>query len=549
MPAKPKKTKQIAMIFIKDVYLSFGHKKLFEGISETIGPRDRIALVGSNGSGKTTFLRMLMGQVNPDEGDVEKPDYATVGYLPQDGVSAKGCTLREEVAKAFSGMTELKEKLDEAEIKLGEMDPEAEEFYDLIDLMGAWEEQMASFEPEKMNSRIEKVMMGMGFSLEDLERKVDEFSGGWQMRIALGKLLLQGPSLLILDEPTNHLDVISQHWLEHYLRKYQGSILVISHDRAFLESVTERTIELKMGTLNKYKGNYGFYLQESAARIERQRKAYVNQKKEIQKEKEFINRFRSNVKKAAMVQSRIKALEKMEVVKPEAEEKKIYFRFPPSPPASQKVVELEGMSKAYGDLRVFQGLDLRIEKGDRIAVVGVNGAGKSTLARILAGVEPYQEGERDVGVNTVIGYFAQHQAEELNPSNEVLAEVEEVCENNPDANPRAALGALLFSGNDVFKKTSVLSGGERNRVALAKLLMKPCNFLVMDEPTNHLDIRSKEVLQEALNLFEGTALIVSHDRSFLDGVVTKVLEISTNKARMLTCNVTEYMERLELETE
>ena len=535
------------MIFIKDVYLSFGHKKLFEGISETIGPRDRIALVGSNGSGKTTFLRMLMGQVNPDEGDVEKPDYATVGYLPQDGVSAKGCTLREEVAKAFSGMTELKEKLDEAEIRLGKMDPEAEEFYDLIDLMGAWEEQMASFEPEKMNSRIEKVMMGMGFSIEDLERKVDEFSGGWQMRIALGKLLLQGPSLLILDEPTNHLDVISQHWLEHYLRKYQGSILVISHDRAFLESVTERTIELKMGALNKYKGNYGFYLKESAARIERQRKAYVNQKKEIQKEKEFINRFRSNVKKAAMVQSRIKALEKMEIIKPEAEEKKIYFRFPPSPPASQKVVELDGMSKAYGDLRVFQGLDLRIEKGDRIAVVGVNGAGKSTLARILAGVEPYQEGERDVGVNTVIGYFAQHQAEELNPSNEVLAEVEEVCENNPDANPRAALGALLFSGNDVFKKTSVLSGGERNRVALAKLLMKPCNFLVMDEPTNHLDIRSKEVLQEALNLFEGTALIVSHDRSFLDGVVTKVLEISTNKARMLTCNVTEYMERLELE--
>ena len=536
------------MIFIKDVYLSFGHKKLFEGISETIGPRDRIALVGSNGSGKTTFLRMLMGQVNPDEGDVEKPDYATVGYLPQDGVSAKGCTLREEVAKAFSGMTELKEKLDDAEIKLGEMDPEAEEFYDLIDLMGAWEEQMASFEPEKMNSRIEKVMMGMGFSLEDLERKVDEFSGGWQMRIALGKLLLQGPSLLILDEPTNHLDVISQHWLEHYLRKYQGSILVISHDRAFLESVTERTIELKMGALNKYKGNYGFYLQEVQRGSKGKGKPMLIKRRRF-KEKEFINRFRSNVKKAAMVQSRIKALEKMEVVKPEAEEKKIYFRFPPSPPASQKVVELEGMSKAYGDLRVFQGLDLRIEKGDRIAVVGVNGAGKSTLARILAGVEPYQEGERDVGVNTVIGYFAQHQAEELNPSNEVLAEVEEVCENNPDANPRAALGALLFSGNDVFKKTSVLSGGERNRVALAKLLMKPCNFLVMDEPTNHLDIRSKEVLQEALNLFEGTALIVSHDRSFLDGVVTKVLEISTNKARMLTCNVTEYMERLELETE
>ena len=267
----------------------------------------------------------------------------------------------------------------------------------------------------------------------------------------------------------------------------------------------------------------------------------------LSKEKEFINRFRSNVKKAALVQSRIKALEKMEIVKVEAEEKKIYFRFPPSPPASQKVVEIENLRKSYDELEVFTGLDLRIEKGDRIAVVGVNGAGKSTLVRILAGVEPFQEGTRDVGVNTVIGYFAQHQAEELNPENDVLTEVEEVLHDNPDANPRAALGALLFSGNDVFKKTSVLSGGERNRVALAKLLMKPCNFLIMDEPTNHLDIRSKEVLQEALNLFDGAAIIVSHDRFFLDGVVTKVLEVSPDKTRMLTCNVTEYMERLDTE--
>jgi len=535
------------MIFIKEVNLAFGHKKIFNHISETIGARDRIALVGSNGSGKTTLLRMLMGEVEPDEGEIQKPDYATVGYLPQDGISVEGHTLREEALSAFAGAVDLKQTLDEAETRLGEMDPDTEEFYDLIDQMGAWEEQLASFEPEKMNARIEKIMMGMGFSVADMDRQVDEFSGGWQMRIALGKLLLQSPSLLILDEPTNHLDIISQHWLEHYLRNYQGAILLISHDRAFLESVTERTIELKLGTLNSYKGNYTFYLKESAARLERQRKASVNQKKEIQKEKEFINRFRSNIKKAAMVQSRIKALEKMEIIKPEAEEKKIYFRFPPSPPASHKVVELEGLEKSYDDLRVFDGLDLRIEKGDRIAVVGVNGAGKSTLVRILAGVEPFQSGTRDVGVNTVIGYFAQHQAEELNPENEVLAEVESSLHDNPDANPRAALGALLFSGNDVFKKTSVLSGGERNRVALAKLLMKPCNFLIMDEPTNHLDIRSKEVLQEALNLFDGTAIIVSHDRSFLDKVVTKVLEVSPSKTRMLTCNVSEYMERLSTE--
>jgi ATP-binding cassette subfamily F protein 3 len=535
------------MIFIKKVNLAFGHKKIFNHISETIGARDRIALVGSNGSGKTTLLRMLMGEVEPDEGEIQKPDYATVGYLPQDGISVEGHTLREEALSAFAGAVDLKQTLDEAETRLGEMDPDTDEFYDLIDQMGAWEEQLASFEPEKMNARIEKIMMGMGFSVADMDRQVDEFSGGWQMRIALGKLLLQSPSLLILDEPTNHLDIISQHWLEHYLRNYQGAILLISHDRAFLESVTERTIELKLGTLNSYKGNYTFYLKESAARLERQRKASVNQKKEIQKEKEFINRFRSNIKKAAMVQSRIKALEKMEIIKPEAEEKKIYFRFPPSPPASHKVVELEGLEKSYDDLRVFDGLDLRIEKGDRIAVVGVNGAGKSTLVRILAGVEPFQGGTRDVGVNTVIGYFAQHQAEELNPENEVLAEVESSLHDNPDANPRAALGALLFSGNDVFKKTSVLSGGERNRVALAKLLMKPCNFLIMDEPTNHLDIRSKEVLQEALNLFDGTAIIVSHDRSFLDKVVTKVLEVSPSKTRMLTCNVSEYMERLSTE--
>ena len=535
------------MIQIQEVSLAYGPQSLFEEISEVIGSLDRIALVGSNGSGKTTLLRMLMGQVEPDSGSIEKPDYATIGYLPQDGISVKGCTLAEEAEKAFADALALRERLDEAEVRLGEMEPDAEEFYDLIDLMGAWEEQLAAYEPEKMKSRIEKVLMGMGFALTDMNRDVAEFSGGWQMRIALSKLLLQAPSLLILDEPTNHMDIVSQHWLEQYLKRYQGALIVISHDRAFLETVTERTLELKLGKLNSYKGNFGFYLKESAARKERQQKASNNQKKVIQKEKEFINRFRSNVKKAAMVQSRIKALDKMEIVKPEAEEKKMYFRFPPSPPASHKVIEVENLKKAYGDNQVFNGLDLRIDKGDRIAIVGVNGAGKSTLVRILAGVEPFQEGERDVGVNTVIGYFAQHQAEELNPVNDVLSEVEEVAEGNPEANPRAALGALLFSGKEALKKTSVLSGGERNRVALAKLLMKPCNCLIMDEPTNHLDIRSKEVLQEALNLFEGTAIIVSHDRSFLDGVVTKVLEVSPQKTRMLTCNVSEYIERLDRE--
>ena len=537
------------VIQIKDVHLAYGHKVLFGEISEVINPLDRIALVGSNGSGKTTLLKMLMGEVEPDSGTILKPDFATVGYLPQDGISATGCTLEEEAHKAFSSALDLQKHLDEAEEQLAEMDTDSEEFYDLIDLMGVWEQQLASYEPEKMKSRIGRIMLGMGFSMEDLSRDIGEFSGGWQMRIALGKLLLKEPTLLILDEPTNHLDIVSQHWLEKYLKGYQGALVVISHDRAFLEAVTQRTLELKLGRLNSFKGNYTFYLEESAARKESLRKAAENQKKVIQKEKEFINRFRSNVKKAAMVQSRIKALEKMEIIKLDQEEKRMFLRFPPSPPASQKVIEVQNLHKAYGDNVVFKGLDLRIEKGDRIAVVGVNGAGKSTMMRILAGVEPFQSGELDTGVNTVIGYFAQHQAEELNPRNDVLTEVEESISSNEDANSRGALGALLFSGNDVFKKTSVLSGGERNRVALAKLLMKPCNCLIMDEPTNHLDIRSKEVLQEALNLFQGTAIIVSHDRSFLDGVVTKVLEVSPQKTRILTCNVSEYIESLDKEIE
>ena len=323
---------------------------------------------------------------------------------------------------------------------------------------------------------------------------------------------------------------------------------MISHDRAFLDEITNRTLELKLGNLNSFKGNYSFYVAESEKRLETLRKAYANQQKEIKETKEWIARFRSNVKKASMVQSRIKALEKMELITLPREEKKIFFRFPPPPPASAKVITISDLHKAYGDNVIFNGLDLRIDKGDRIAVVGVNGAGKSTLARIMADAEPYQSGTVEKGINTVIGYFAQSQAEELNPENTVLEEVEAAAVDNSDANPRGALGALLFSGDEALKKTAVLSGGEKNRVALAKMLMRPCNCMILDEPTNHLDIKSKEVLQEAINLFDGTVIIVSHDRAFLDGVVNKVLEVSPGSTRMLTCNVSEYIERLEQET-
>lgn len=534
------------MISLVDISLTYGRKKLFQEISVTLGARDRIGLVGSNGSGKSTLLKLLLGEVELDGGRIERPDHVTFGYLPQDGITTSGKTLYAEVESAFEDVLLLQRKLDEAGDKMATMDTSTEEFYELIDMMGGWEQQLEDAEPHKMRSRIERILQGLGFAQSDFQRDTAEFSGGWQMRIALAKLLLRTPSLLLLDEPTNHLDIVSQHWVEQYLKHYQGALLVISHDRAFLDTVTNRTLELKLGRLNAYKGNYSFYVEESAARVIQKRKERDNQEKEISRQKDFINRFRSNVKKAGLVQSRLKALEKMDRVELEPEEKKIYFRFPAPPPASAKVIELENVHKAYGDIRVFRGLNLRIDRGDRIAVVGVNGAGKSTLARIMAGVDSIDAGTRETGINTVIGYFAQQQAEELDPANSVFEELEKSLDGTTDANPRAVLGALLFSGDDVFKKISVLSGGERNRVALAKMLMRPANCIILDEPTNHLDIRSKEVLQEAINLYEGTVILVSHDRSFLDAVVSKVLEVRPDGTRLLTCNVSEYIERLEM---
>ena len=536
------------MITINQVTHNFGKKVLFNKINCVINAHDRIALVGSNGSGKTTLLRMLMGELDSDGGSVDKAGYVSVGYLPQDGISVSGKTLFAEAESAFGDILELQKNLEKAEEEMLEMDTSADEYYDLIDLMGEWEQQLEDHEPAKMKSRIERILLGMGFNESDFERDTGEFSGGWQMRIALAKLLLQNPSLIILDEPTNHLDIVSQHWVEQYLKHYQGALIVISHDRAFLDEVTNRTLELKLGNLTTFKGNYSYYVGESDKRLETLRKAYANQQKEIKEVKDWINRFRSNVKKASMVQSRIKALEKMELISIPRDEKKMFFRFPKSPPASAKVITISDLHKAYGDNVIFDGLDLRIDKGDRIAVVGVNGAGKSTLARIMAGTEPYQSGDVEKGINTVLGYFAQSQADELDPNNSVLEEVEKAAVGNDDANPRGALGALLFSGDEALKKTSVLSGGEKNRVALAKMLMHPANCMVLDEPTNHLDIKSKEVLQEAINLYEGTVILVSHDRAFLDGVVNKVLEVSPGSTRMLTCNVSEYIQRLEQET-
>ena len=537
------------MINLVDVSLRYGEKVIYNKISTNIGVRDRIGLVGSNGSGKSTLIKLLLGEAEFDSGEVERPAYVTLGYLPQDGIEAKGESLYDEVSTAFEDALELQKNIDEADEKMVEMDTSSEEYYDLRDQIGAWEQKLEVHEPAKMKSSIEKTLMGLGFEISDLERDTGEFSGGWQMRIALAKLLLKEPSLLLLDEPTNHLDIISQQWLEDYLTRYEGSLMIISHDRAFLDVVTNRTIHLSMGRLSSYNGNYSFYVKQSESDLETLRKKVKNQQAEIQRQKDFINRFRGNVKKASLVQSRMKDLEKMEIIKFPPQEKKIFFRFPPPPPSSAKVIELQNVSKSYGEVQVFKGLDFHIEKGDRLAVVGVNGAGKSTLARILAGVEPFQEGERTLGINTVLAYFAQQQADELDPNKTVLDEVEQASAdaNREESNPRAVLGALLFRKDDVFKKTTVLSGGERNRLALAKMLMKEANTIILDEPTNHLDIKSKEILQDAIREFDGTLILVSHDRNFLDPIVNKVLEVSKAGTRMLTCNVSEYLERLKKE--
>ena len=537
------------MITLNKIEHHYGEKVLYNGFDATIGPRDRIGLVGSNGSGKTTLLKILMGEMEANGGRIEKADYVNIGYLPQDGIQTSGKTLFKEAETAFGDILELQDKIAKADEAMLEMDTSSEEYYDLIDVLGEWEQKLEESQPDRIKSKIERILTGIGFELSDLERDTGEFSGGWQMRIALAKLLLQNPSLIILDEPTNHLDIRSQNWVENYLKNYQGALIVISHDRAFLDTVTNKTYELKLGALNIYKGNYSFFLEQSKKQLDVLRKAHANQQKEIREIKDFINKFRSNVKKASLVQSRIKQLDKMDIITIPRDEKKIFFRFPKPPPSSSKVITINNPHTAYGDNVIFDGLDLRIDNGDRIAVVGVNAAGKSTLARIMAGQEPFQNGSVDKGINTVISYFAQSQAEELNPNNTVLEEVEASAQGNEDANPRAALGAMLFSGDAALKKNTVLSGGERNRVALCKMLMQPANCLILDEPTNHLDLKSKEVLQDAINEFEGTVILVSHDRSFLDGVVNKVLEVSKGSMRMLTCNVSEYIQRIESEME
>lgn len=531
------------MLSLQNISVFFGERTLFKDVSMAIGPHDRIGLVGSNGSGKTTLLRAIAGLHRPDAGAVQKAGYVSVGYLPQEGIASSGKTLYKEAETAFSDVLEVERKLSEVQHTLSHLPHDHKDYPELIEILGELQHRFEEMDAYRIQSKIEQVLMGLGFSVADLERLTEEFSGGWQMRIELAKLLLQEPSVLLLDEPTNHLDIESQQWLEDHLKAYDGAVILVSHDRAFLDELTMRILALDPGKAEEYRGNYSAYVTQSAERKALQDRAIKNQEKFVEKETEFIERFRYKASKARQVQSRIKRLEKMETVEREVDSEKIRFRFPTPPPSGRVVLELEEIHKRYGPLTLFAGLSTKIERGDRIAVVGVNGAGKSTFARILSGTEGFEKGGRKEGHNVTISYYAQHQAEELDLEKTVLEVVEQVAEGPIRTQLRNLLGSFLFHGDDVFKKVSVLSGGEKSRLALAKMLLRPANLLIMDEPTNHLDMQSKTMLQSALSKFEGTLVIVSHDRSFLDPIVNTVMEFSPGTMKKHMGTVSEFLER------
>jgi ATP-binding cassette subfamily F protein 3 len=529
------------MLSLDHISVQFGGRYLFDDLSLMVGPHDRIGLVGSNGAGKTTLLKIIASLSQAESGTVSKAHYITAGYLPQDGVTAIGKTLYKEVETAFENILLVQQELEEAHALLSTQDTASQEYMETLEIYGELQHKLEDLDAFRMQSKIERVLMGLGFSVPDLERQTDEFSGGWQMRIELAKLLLKEPSVLLLDEPTNHLDIESLQWLEEYLHQYNGAIILVSHDRAFLDSITARTFALSLGKMEEYAGNYSFYEKERVIRKELVMNAYKNQQQQLKQTQQFVDRFRYKATKARQVQSRIKQMEKLDLIEIEDEEQEIHFHFPQPQQSGRVVMELKNLQKSYGTHKVFSGLNYTIERGDRIAVVGVNGAGKSTFSRIVAGVEPFNGGERVPGYNTIVSYFAQHQAEELDMSKEVLQIVDEVATGEVRTKLRTILGSFLFRGDDVFKKVKVLSGGEKSRLALSKMLLLPSNFLIMDEPTNHLDMRSKKVLQEALAEFNGTYLIVSHDRAFLDPIVNKVLEFSHGGIRTFLGNVSDYL--------
>ena len=531
------------MIQLTQAGKRFGPKVLFQELDWLITSHDRVGLVGANGTGKTTLLKVLADIDGLDYGTSNRQRGMRCGYLPQDGLSLSGRTVFAECLSVFDDVHNMQREMEELARRMAEVDPESNEYQQIAERFHRLQAEIHSRDGYNIESEVGVVLNGLGFKKEDWERRTEEFSGGWQMRIALAKLLLEKPNLLLLDEPTNHLDLETRNWLEQYLTTYPHAYVLISHDRYFLDVTVNKIAEIWNKKVWFYSGNYEKYLAQKQQRKEQLEAAYRNQQEKVEQLEAFINRFRYQATKANQVQSRIKELERMEKIEIPPEEKAIYFSFPQPSASGRQVVEAKDLAKSYGPKHVFSKAEFVIERGDRIALVGVNGAGKSTLIKLLAGMESPTGGDIKLGHNVQVDYFAQDQYKALNPQSRMLDDLFEVAPRSTQTELRNLLGCFLFSEDDVFKTVGVLSGGERNRYALARMLLHPSNFLLLDEPTNHLDLRAKDVLLESLQKFTGTVVFVSHDRYFIDKLATRIFEIESGHVEVFPGNYEDYLWR------
>ena len=533
------------MIQLSSAGKRYGHKLLFEGVDWLITNRDRVGLVGANGTGKSTLLKILGDLETLDYGSINIAKGISAGYLPQEGLSLSGQTVFAECMSVFSDLRDMEREMVELTARMSEVDHASAEYAQVAERYQRLEHEFQMNDGYAIEAQVGSVLMGLGFTKEDWQRQTDEFSGGWQMRIALAKLLLEKPNLLLLDEPTNHLDLEARNWLEEYLTNYPYAFVLISHDRYFLDVTVGKIVEIWNKRVQFYPGNYEHYLEQKTQRQEQLEAAYRNQRERIEQLEVFINRFRYQATKAKQVQSRIKELERMDRIELPQEEKTIHFSFPQPKQGGRIVAEFAGVAKCYGAKEVFRDVNFMIERGDRIALVGVNGAGKSTLIKLLAGREPLTSGEYKLGHNVQSDYFAQDQYKELDANSRIIDDIGRLSPRSTETELRSLLGCFLFSADEVFKRIGVLSGGERNRYALLRMLLHPANFLLLDEPTNHLDMRAKDILLEALSKYSGTVVFVSHDRYFIDKLATRVFEIGDGSVEIYPGNYEDYRWRKE----
>ena len=537
------------MISIEGLSVEFGGNPLFDDITYVINKKDRIALVGKNGAGKSTMLKIIAGLQQPTSGTVNIPKDMTIGYLPQQMQISDSRTVMKEAEQAFAHIFELQSRIDRMNRKLSNRtDYDSQDYHDLIERVTDANEQLTMIGAANYQAEIEKTLMGLGFVREDFDRPTSEFSGGWRMRIELAKLLLQRPDVLLLDEPTNHLDIESIQWLENFLATRANAVVLVSHDRAFIDAVTTRTIEISLGRIYDYKVNYSKYVQLRAERLEQQQRAFENQQKQIQDTEAFIERFRYKATKAVQVQSRIKQLEKIDRIEvDEVDTSRLNLKFPPAPRSGDFPVIAQGVGKTYGNHVVFANADFTIRRGEKVAFVGKNGEGKSTLVKCIMGEIDY-DGTLKIGHNVKIGYFAQNQAQLLDENLTVFDTIDRVAVGDIRTKIRDILGAFMFGGEASDKKVKVLSGGEKTRLAMIRLLLEPVNLLILDEPTNHLDMKTKDILKQAIKDFNGTVIVVSHDREFLDGLVDKVYEFGNKRIKEHLGGIYDFLQRKKMET-